>query len=97
MPVPTMSKAGAVVDRGADDRQAKRDVHGLAERRQLDRDQPLVVVAGDHHVEAAAQRPTKIVSAGNGPVTSMPRAAHASTAGRSTLSSSCPSSPCSPA
>jgi hypothetical protein len=43
-----------VIDRRADDRQADRDVDGGAERQQLDRDEPLVVVAGNHRIELAA-------------------------------------------
>ena len=38
-----------------------------------------------------------MVSAGNGPSTSMPRARHAAIAGRITSSSSLPMTPCSPA
>ncbi len=45
-----------MVDRGADDRQPERDVDRLAERQQLDRNQSLVVVAGDHRIEFAAHR-----------------------------------------
>jgi hypothetical protein len=43
-----------MIDRGPDDRQAERDIHGLAERQQLDRNQSLVVIAGDDGVELAA-------------------------------------------
>ena len=50
-------ECGTVVDRGPDDGQAQRHVHRLAERQQLDRDQPLIVVAGDHDVELAPMRP----------------------------------------
>src|SRR5581483_3357510 len=43
----------AVVDRRPDDRQAQRDVDRLAERDQLHRNEPLIVVAGHHDVELA--------------------------------------------
>ena len=89
---------GAVIDRRADDRQAQRDVHGLAEREQLHGHQALIVVAGDDDVELAAvrahehgvggQRPDDVDAAGPA---RPPRRA------RSPSSSSCPIRPCSPA
>ena len=42
---------GAVIDRRAHDRQAQRDVDRPAERQQLHRNQPLIVIAGNHCVE----------------------------------------------
>ena len=42
---------GAVIDRGADDRKAERDVDRVTEREQLDGNQTLIVIAGDHRVE----------------------------------------------
>ena len=44
----------AVIDRRPHDRQTERDVHGLAERDELHRNQPLIVIAGDDDVELAA-------------------------------------------
>ena len=46
---------GAVIDRGADDRQPDRDVDRGAKRQQLHRDQTLIVIARDHAVEFAAR------------------------------------------
>ena len=43
----------AVVGAGAHQRQAQRDVHALFDAEVLHRDQPLVVVHRDHHVELA--------------------------------------------
>src|SRR4026209_3043826 len=37
---------GAVIDRGANDRQSERDVDGASKGQQLHRDQALVVIAG---------------------------------------------------
>ena len=48
---------GAVVDAGADDRQAERDVDALVEAEVLDRDQALVVVLRDDDVEARPRAP----------------------------------------
>ena len=45
----------AVIDRGADEGQAERDVDGLAEREALDGDHRLVMVARNHGVELAAR------------------------------------------
>src|SRR5262245_15356109 len=45
-----------MIDRRSDDRQSERDVHGVAEGEQLDRNQPLIVIAGDHHVKFAPRR-----------------------------------------
>ena len=45
---------GAVVDRGADDRQAKRGVHRLVKTKRLERDMPLVVVHADEQVGRTA-------------------------------------------
>src|SRR5687767_7687175 len=45
-----------MIDRGADDRQAQGDVHRPAERRHLDRDQTLIVIAGDDRIELPAHR-----------------------------------------
>ena len=45
---------GAVIDRGPDDRQAEGHVDRLTERKQLHRNQTLIVVAGDDDVEFAA-------------------------------------------
>jgi hypothetical protein len=44
-----------VIDRCADDRKAKRDVHRPAEREQLHGDEPLVVIAGDDGVELSSR------------------------------------------
>src|SRR6266850_6090971 len=41
---------GAVVDRGADEGQAERDVHAAAEARVLQHRQPLVVIHGEHRI-----------------------------------------------
>ena len=57
----------AVIDRRADDRQAQRDVHRAAERQQLHRHQPLVVVRGDTTSNSPRAARTNSVSAGNGP------------------------------
>ena len=46
-------EGGAVIDRGAVDRQAERDVHRGVEGDELDRDVALVVVLGDDQVEGA--------------------------------------------
>ena len=46
----------AMVDRRPDDRQPQRHVDRLAERRHFDRNQTLIVIAGNHHVELASQR-----------------------------------------
>jgi hypothetical protein len=43
-----------VIDRRTNDGQTERHVHGLPERHQLDRHQPLVVIRGHHHIELAA-------------------------------------------
>ena len=83
-PCPAMSNAGAVIDRGANDRKTQRDVDRAAESHQLDRDQTLIVIAGDHGVELPAAALTNSVSAGQGPERSMPRFLARSTAGAST-------------
>ena len=69
----------AVIDRGAHDRQAERDVDGVAEARVLEHRQALVVV---HRERPRRCRPScagvNAVSAGTGPRTAMPSAARAS-------------------
>src|SRR5438270_11282293 len=45
---------GPMIDRRAYDRQPECDVHCLAERRELHRDETLVVIARDDHVELTA-------------------------------------------
>ena len=48
-------ESGAVVGRGADDRQAERDVDAAVEIERLQRDQRLVVVHAQRHVVAGAR------------------------------------------
>ena len=61
-------EGGAVIDRRPDDRQAERDVDGAAEREQLHRDQPLVVIAGDDASNSPRAARANTVSPGHGPV-----------------------------
>src|SRR5205823_337595 len=49
----------AVIHRRADDWQSKRHVHGLSEGDQLDRNQALIVIAGDDRIEFAMVRTDK--------------------------------------
>ena len=49
-------EGGAVVRRGADERQSQRDVDGVLERNRLDRDQRLVVIHADGAVIGVARR-----------------------------------------
>ena len=58
-------EGGAVIDRGADDRQAERDVDGGSEGEQLHRNESLVMVAGHDRVELAARGADEDGVAGN--------------------------------
>ena len=67
---------GAMIGRGADDRQAERDVDRFLEMERLDRDQRLVVVHAQRRIVIGARaRAWNMVSAGWGPVTRQPSAA----------------------
>ena len=97
-PSPGDVEGGAVIDRGADDRQAQRHVHRLAEREQLDRNQPLIVIAGDDDVElAAARRAGTRCRRETGPTRRCRAPGTRRWPARSRVSSSSPNSPCSPA
>ena len=45
-----------MIDRGANDRQPDREVHAATERHGFERDQPLIVIHGNHHVIRSANR-----------------------------------------
>src|SRR5678816_3844782 len=49
----------AVVDGGSDERKAEGNIHGLAKRKAFDRNEPLVVIAGDNHIELSSRSPHK--------------------------------------
>src|SRR5688572_2678220 len=87
---------GAVVDRGAHERQAEGHVDALAERRVLEHRQALVVVHREHRVGGFNRCGKNIVSAGSGPLASMPSALASAIAGAITSASSCPKWPDSP-
>ena len=89
---------GAMVGRGADDRQAQRDVDAFLEMERLQRDQRLVMVHAERRVVARARALAwNMVSAGWGPVTRQPSARSAAMAGSMISISSRPSVPPSPA
>ena len=85
-PGPRIARAGevergAVVDRGAHDRQAERHVDGVAEARVLQHRQALVVIHREHGVAVRELRAgRKAVSAGTGPREPQPGAAQAARA-----------------
>ena len=91
-------EGGAVIGRGAHERQAERDVDGVVEGQRLDRDQRLVVIHAQRGVVGLARAASwNIVSAGSGPRASMPSAMSRSIAGATIALSSLPSVPSSPA
>ena len=72
----------AMIGRGADDRQAERDVDAFVEMQRLQRDQRLVVIHAQGRVVVGARALAwNMVSAGWGPVTCQPSARSASIAG----------------
>ena len=61
-------EGGAVIGRGAHERQAERDVDAVVEGERLDRDQRLIVIHAERHVVGRARAPHgTCVSAGQRP------------------------------
>ena len=82
-------EGGAVVGRGAHERQAQRDVDAAVEGERLERDQRLVVIHGDRRVVGArAPRRGTACRPGRGRCTAMPSAASSAMAGAMTSASS---------
>src|SRR6266571_3298040 len=52
LPGPCQVIGGAVINRGADDRESEGDIDAVVKVQHLERDQPLIVVHGDHTVIA---------------------------------------------
>ena len=86
-----------MIDRGADDGQAERHVDDLAEAGRFDRRQSLIVIHREHGIESVQRFCVNAVSAGRGPVTSMPSLRSSARHGAMIRVSSVPSVPSSPA